>query len=144
MVSDMSDMHVRRAFKRLLRMIRLNQLVEISDVHKGSFEKIDFSPKGMFPETVNSFHEKQVIANKKFIKIFITQKGLMEKYTDRVILGMAYFEYFYMQQLKENKKAEKVEKDKKKKDKLKKKRSEIMGNFQNWIKDTNKLLLIIY
>ncbi len=24
MVSDMSDMHVRRAFKRLLRMIRLN------------------------------------------------------------------------------------------------------------------------
>jgi len=46
------------------------------------------------------------------------------------------------EQLKENKKAEKVEKDKKKKDKLKKKRSEIMGNFQNWIKDTNKLLLI--
>ena len=41
MVSDMSDMHVRRAFKRLLRMIRLNQLVEINDVHKGSFEKID-------------------------------------------------------------------------------------------------------
>ena len=26
MVSDMSDTHVRRAFKRLLRMIRLNQL----------------------------------------------------------------------------------------------------------------------
>ena len=41
MVSDMADMHVRRAFKRLLRMIRLNQLVEINDVHKGSFEKID-------------------------------------------------------------------------------------------------------
>jgi len=29
LVSDMSDMHVRRAFKRLLRMIRLEQLVEI-------------------------------------------------------------------------------------------------------------------
>ena len=29
LVSDMSDMHVRRAFKRLLRMIRLDQLVEI-------------------------------------------------------------------------------------------------------------------
>ena len=29
LVSDMSDMHVRRAFKRLLRMIRLVQLVEI-------------------------------------------------------------------------------------------------------------------
>jgi hypothetical protein len=31
MVSDMSDMHVRRAFKRLLRMIRLGTLIELSD-----------------------------------------------------------------------------------------------------------------
>ena len=30
-VSDMSDMHVRRAFKRLLRMIRLGTLIELSD-----------------------------------------------------------------------------------------------------------------
>ena len=30
-VSDMSDMHVRRAFKRLLKMIRLGTLVELSD-----------------------------------------------------------------------------------------------------------------
>jgi len=29
----------------------------------------------------------------------------MEKYTDRVILGMAHFEFFYMQQLKENKRS---------------------------------------
>mgnify|MGYP003970737569 FL=1 len=78
-------------------------LDDLNDI--GSFEKIDFSPKGMFPETATNFHKKQAIANKKFIKIFITQKGLMEKYTDRVILGMAYFEYFYMQQLKENKKS---------------------------------------
>ena len=78
-------------------------LDDLNDI--GSFKKIDFSPKGMFPETANSFYKKQAIANKKFIKIFISQKGLMEKYTDRVILGMAYFEYFYMQQLKENKKS---------------------------------------
>jgi hypothetical protein len=78
-------------------------LDDLNDI--GSFEKIDFSPIGMFPETAAGFHKKQTIANKKFIKIFITQKGLMEKYTDRVILGMAYFEYFYMQQLKENKKS---------------------------------------
>ena len=65
----------------------------------GSFKKIDFSPKGMFPKTASDFYKKQRIANKKFVEIFITQKGLMEKYTDRVILGMAYFEYFYMQQL---------------------------------------------
>ena len=34
LVSDMSDMHVRRAFKRLLRMIRLGQLVEIEEAPK--------------------------------------------------------------------------------------------------------------
>ena len=89
-----------RSEKEIKLGVFLDDLVDI-----GSFEKINFSPKGMFPETVDSFHKKQTIANKKFIKIFITQKGLMEKYTDRVIIGMAYFEYFYMQQLKENKKS---------------------------------------
>ncbi len=39
-VSDMSDMHVRRAFKRLLRMIRLNQLVEIDDVSKNTIYQV--------------------------------------------------------------------------------------------------------
>lgn len=41
-VSDVSDMHVRRAFKRLLRMIRLGQLIELSDYdgnNKSSFVK---------------------------------------------------------------------------------------------------------
>ncbi len=41
LVSDMSDMHVRRAFKRLLRMIRLGQLIELDDVNKDSFKKIE-------------------------------------------------------------------------------------------------------
>ena len=41
MVSDMSDMHVRRAFKRLLRMIRLNQLIDISDTNKNVFKKVE-------------------------------------------------------------------------------------------------------
>jgi hypothetical protein len=64
-------------------------LDDLDDI--GSFEKINFSPIGMFPEDASDFYKKQRIANKKFVKIFITQKGLMEKYTDRVILGMAYF-----------------------------------------------------
>ena len=89
-----------RSEKEIKLGVFLNDLDDI-----GSFKKIDFSPKGMFPETASDFYKKQRIANKKFVEIFITQKGLMEKYTDRVILGMAYFEYFYMQQLKENKKS---------------------------------------
>ena len=43
MVSDMSDTHVRRAFKRLLRMIRLNQLVEVDDVAKNTIYFTIFS-----------------------------------------------------------------------------------------------------
>ena len=40
MVSDMSDMYVRRAFKRLLRIIRLNQLVEVDDVSKNTIYQV--------------------------------------------------------------------------------------------------------
>ena len=43
LVSDMSDMHVRRAFKRLLRMIRLGQLIEIYDLNKDSFAKANIN-----------------------------------------------------------------------------------------------------
>tara|TARA_B110000027_G_scaffold123402_1_gene139128 strand:- start:62 stop:1810 length:1749 start_codon:yes stop_codon:yes gene_type:complete len=68
----------------------------------GNFNEINKTPEGMFPDKANNFYKKQVISQRLFIKTFVTQKGLMEKYTDRVILGMAYFEFFYMQQLKEN------------------------------------------
>ena len=71
----------------------------------GKFEKINDTPNGMFLNTENSFHQKQVISQKKFIDTFITKKGQMDKNTDQVILGMAYFEFFYMQQLKDNKKS---------------------------------------
>ena len=98
------NLNIANSNERSEKEIKLGVFLDdLNDI--GSFEKIDFSPIGMFPETATSFHKKQIIANKKFIKIFISQKGLMEKYTDRVILGMAYFEYFYMQQLKENKKS---------------------------------------
>ena len=40
MVSDMNDINVRRAFKRLLRMIILNQLVEVDDVSKNTIYQV--------------------------------------------------------------------------------------------------------
>ena len=40
-VSDMSDVHVRRAFKRILKMIRLGKLIEIEDMNKPTFNKAD-------------------------------------------------------------------------------------------------------
>ena len=41
MVSDMSDTHIRRAFKRLLRMIRLGQLIELNE-YTGNNDDIKF------------------------------------------------------------------------------------------------------
>ena len=40
LVSDMSDMHVRRAFKRLLKMLRLEQLVEVDNVTKTTITQV--------------------------------------------------------------------------------------------------------
>ena len=74
-------------------------------VQFGEFKKISNSPLGMFPEDAKSFFDKKEISQKEFIRIFITQKGLMEKNTHNVILGMGYFEFFYMQQLKEYKRS---------------------------------------
>ena len=71
----------------------------------GEFKKINNSPLGMFPENAKSFYDKKEISQKEFIRIFITQKGQMEKNTHNVILGMGYFEFFYMQQLKEYKRS---------------------------------------
>ena len=71
----------------------------------GQFYEINQTPPGMFLESENTFHQKQKISRKKFIDTFITKKNQMEKHTDNVILGMAYFEFYYMQQLKENKKS---------------------------------------
>ena len=78
----------------------------------GNFKEINYAPEGMFPGKANTFYKKQIISQKKFIKTFVTQKGLMEKYTDRVILGMAHFEFYYMQQLKDSKRSLETFKDK--------------------------------
>ena len=40
MVSDMSDMHVRRAFKRLLKMLRLEQLIEVDSTTNTTITKV--------------------------------------------------------------------------------------------------------
>jgi len=91
--------------------IKLGIFIEDLDQF-GNFKEINYAPDGMFPEKANTFYKKQIISQKEFIKIFVKQKGLMEKYTDRVILGMAHFEFFYMQQLKENEKSINKFKDK--------------------------------
>ncbi len=78
----------------------------LEDLKKiGNFKEINYSPEGMFPEKADTFYKKQAISEKEFIRTFVTHKHMMEQNTDKVILGMAHFEYFYMQQLKKNTKS---------------------------------------
>ena len=85
------------AIERSIEEIKIGIFLE--DIKEfGEFYKINNSPKGMFPETSNNIKIKKIKKKKKFIDTFVKQKGLMEKYTDRVIIGMGYFEFFYKKQ----------------------------------------------
>ena len=57
-VSDMSDMHVRRAFKRLLRMIRLGQLIELSDYDGQRYKSDIHDELGFIENHVNKIRDK--------------------------------------------------------------------------------------
>lgn len=59
MVSDMSDMHVRRAFKRLLKMIRLGSLVELSDYNPRDDELIK-SELNFIENHINKIKDKLI------------------------------------------------------------------------------------
>ena len=60
----------------------------LEDVNKfGEFKKINNAPKGMFPETSNTFHLKQLRSQKKFIDTFVKQKGLMKKLLGIMVIG---------------------------------------------------------
>jgi hypothetical protein len=69
----------------------------------GEYEPIEYSPEGLFPDRLKSFYAKSQYAGQQIGNIFVNQKGLNDKYPQRMMLGMAYFEYFYMQQVKEAK-----------------------------------------
>ena len=68
----------------------------------GTFEKIEKIPKDLFDKKYNTFHSRQLYSLSQIGNIFVKQKGLLEKYPERMMKGMAYFEFFYQQQLKDN------------------------------------------
>ena len=70
----------------------------------GSFYEIDTAPLGMFKEKDNQFGQMSKYSQEKIGLIFVKQKDLMDKYPENLMLGMGYFEFFYMQQLKDHKK----------------------------------------
>ena len=86
-----------RQEKEIKLGVFLDDLKEI-----GKFDKISKIPEGLFDEKYSTFESRSTKAQDEVGKIFVKQKGLLEKYPDRMMLGMAYFEFFYMRQLKEN------------------------------------------
>ena len=69
----------------------------------GKFQKIENAPIGMFEDKYDTFNARAKYSLEQIGKIFVKQKGLLDKYPNRMMKGMAYFEFFYQQQLKENK-----------------------------------------
>ena len=76
-------------------------LEDLKDI--GKYKKINYSPNGLFPKNINNFYAKSQKSKEGISKIFVKQKHLLNKYPGQMMLGMAYFEFFYMQQLKESK-----------------------------------------
>ena len=89
-----------RSEKEIKIGVFLEDLKEI-----GKFKKIKDAPERLFDSKYKSFPARSWFAQSEVARIFVKQKGLLEKYPDRMMLGMAYFEYFYQQQLKDNKHA---------------------------------------
>ncbi len=76
-------------------------LEDLKDI--GQFKEIKNIPNGLFPKNLKTFFPRAQKAQQKVSKIFINQKGLLNKYPERMMLGMAYFEFFYMQTLRDSK-----------------------------------------
>ena len=71
----------------------------------GSFKKIEQAPVELFDNKHKSFTSRSSFALTEVGRLFVQQKGLLEKYPARMMKGMVYFEFFYQQQLKDNERA---------------------------------------
>ena len=70
----------------------------------GNFKEINTAPNSLFPDKHKQFVQMSKYSQERIGTIFVTQKNLMDKYPENLMKGMAYFEFFYMQQLKDNQK----------------------------------------
>ena len=79
--------------------------VGLQDIEElGTFIKIDYSPEGLFHQKKHkNFPARAKKSMQGMYLIFVKQKNLMEKYPENVMKAMAYFEFFYMDQLKKKK-----------------------------------------
>ncbi|MDC3404070.1 hypothetical protein OAX49_04895 [Candidatus Pelagibacter sp.] len=85
--------------------IEIKNGIFLEDVEAfGTFNKIDTAPLGMFKERDKQFVQMSKYSQGKIGLIFVQQKEMLDKFPENLMLGMGYFEFFYMQQLKDHKK----------------------------------------
>ncbi len=60
----------------------------------GKFKKIETVPKELFPEKLKTFVARSKKSQEEVKRIFVDQKGLLDKYPHQMMKGMAYFEFF--------------------------------------------------
>ena len=68
----------------------------------GTYKKIEKIPDGMFEISMSS-KARAKESMMKMYDVFVRNKGLMQKYPERLMRAMGYFELFYMDQLDEEK-----------------------------------------
>ena len=91
--SERSDKEIRNG----VFLEDLEELGEFSEI-KGDFGK-------MFKEQDYKYFSRQAAySQKKISQIFVKGKSMIDKYPERLMLGMGYFEFFYMNELKKNQK----------------------------------------
>ena len=66
----------------------------------GTYKKIEKIPDGMFEISMSS-KARAKESMMKMYDVFVRNKGLMQKYPERLMRAMGYFELFYMDQLDE-------------------------------------------
>ena len=92
------------ASERSEKEIKIGVFIEdLKDI--GKFTRIKNVPDGLFSNNLKDFNARATKSQNEVGKIFVKQKGLLEKYPDRMMLGMAHFEFFYMNELKQNQKS---------------------------------------
>ena len=85
--------------------IEIKNGIFLEDVEAfGAFNEIDTAPLGMFKKKDKQFVQMSKYSQGKIGLIFVNQKGMLDKFPENLMLGMGYFEFFYMQQLKNHKK----------------------------------------
>ena len=85
--------------------IEIKNGIFLEDVEAfGTFNEINYSPPGMFKTRQNEFVYMSTYSQGQIGLIFVQQKGMLDKFPENLMLGMGYFEFFYMQQLKDHKK----------------------------------------